>query len=212
MKSNRGMGWIRGILWFSGIMVFIVMIAAVLSFVNPCRKAAPKSTCLNNLKQIGTALNMYERDWDDRFPPLYAVHACAPQGKGWMDNLLVYARNKHITRCPSAPDRLTYSFNRQLSGIKEAKIAKTAETFAIFESVNAMPESNNLNGGEACHPSKDRIPLPGQYIVWPKDAQKLQRHWPDWARQNHEDVTIVVYADGHAKGIVEPCEPYLSLK
>lgn len=26
------------------------------------------SYCLNNLKQIGTAINMYESDWDDRYP------------------------------------------------------------------------------------------------------------------------------------------------
>ena len=213
MMSNRGMEWDRGVLWFFAIIVFIGMVAVVLypvfARVHP---PSPRRDCLCNMKRLSTAMNMYGSDWDDRFPTLTVVQACAPKGKGWEDRLMVYARNKRVNRCPSAPDRLTYSFNRQLAGLKDAKVANSAETVAIFESVNAMPESNNLNGGVVCHPNKDRMPLPGQYIVWPKDADKLQRNWPDWARCNHGDVTMVVYADGHAKGVPSTCEPVLSPK
>jgi prepilin-type processing-associated H-X9-DG protein len=213
MRENGGWGWIGLLLWFLGIMLFIVIAAAILFpvFVRDGHPS-PKTSCLNNLKQLGTALNMYESDWDERLPPLYTVRACAPQGKGWMDKLMVYARNKRISRCPESPDRLTYSFNRRLAGINYDKIAHPADTFSIFESVNALPESNNLNGGEVCHPTRDRIPLPGQYIMWPEDTPKLQRDWPTWARPNHEDITNVIFADGHAKGVPWSQGPRLSPK
>lgn len=212
MKSTRGSGWIDLILWFVRIIVIILIVGAILYFVfSPCgHRALPKTSCLNNLKQLGTALNMYKADWGDRFPALYTTRQSAPEGKAWPARLMPYAKNKRITRCPSAPDRLTYSFNRRLSGIKEVKIARTADTFAIFESVSSAPDNNNLNGGEVCRPTRDSVPLPGRYIIWPDDTRKLQRYWATWARPNHDDITNVVYADGHAKQVTWGYEPKLS--
>jgi prepilin-type processing-associated H-X9-DG protein len=162
---------------------------------------SPRAVCLNNMKQLGSVLTMYQADWDDRFPPLYTTWQRAPSGKAWMDKLLIYAKNKHITRCPEARDRLTYSFNRYLSGIKDAKIADPADTVAVFESLNDSPSNNNLNGDKALLPAKGRLPAPGSYVMWPQSPATLYRNWPDWARPNHEDVTNVLYADGHAKRI-----------
>lgn len=173
---------------------------------------SPKTSCLNNLKQLGVAICMYESEWDDHFPPLYANWQRVPRGRSWMDKFMPYARNKRISRCPSAPDRLTYSFNRRLSGISEEKIAQIADTEAVFESVNSSPENNNLNSDQVCRPNKDSIPLPGRYIIWPQDTRKLQRYWPTWARPNHEDITNVLYTDGHAQRVQWAIAPKLSLK
>jgi len=213
MKSNRGSGWISLVLWFFGIMVFFVIVAAIVfPILMHHHTPSPRVSCLNNLMHLGTALNMYKADWGDRFPPLYTTRQSAPEGKAWPYKLAPYFKNKRILRCPLRPDRLTYSFNRRLSGIPEEKIAQIADTVVIFESVSDSPGNNNLNGDQVCRPPKDRFFLPGQYIMWPKDTRKLQRYWPTWARPNHDDITNVIYADGHAKGVPWSQEPRLSPK
>lgn len=202
--TNAIMGGCAVLLW-----LFIIL-ALLPVFLHS--HGSRRVSCLNNLKQLGTALNMYETDWNDRVLPLYSMRQRVPEGTAWPDKLVPYFKNKRILRCPLRPDRLTYSFNRQLSGIPEEKIAQIADTVVVFESVSDSPANNNLNGDQVCHPPKDRIFQSGQYIVWPQDTRKLQRNWPTWARPNHEDVTNVVFADGHAKGVIWAYEPKLSPK
>jgi len=54
------------------LLVVIAIIAILAAILFPvfarARRAAQRTSCLNNLKQIGIAVNMYESDWDDRYP------------------------------------------------------------------------------------------------------------------------------------------------
>lgn len=105
-----GLGWaVAGTISGAGITVLIIM-----TFFVP-RRAPFKTSCLNNLKQIGTAINMYESDWDDRYPLVsgpgrefervfgmkwnYRTNSTRGERR-WLQNLVApYAKNKKIFMC-----------------------------------------------------------------------------------------------------------------
>jgi prepilin-type N-terminal cleavage/methylation domain-containing protein/prepilin-type processing-associated H-X9-DG protein len=116
------------------LLVVIAIIAILAAILFPvfarARRAAQRTSCLNNLKQIGTAISMYESDWDDRYPlvtgpgrifeetlttlwPTYNAwnfrNANNPSNRSgemrWFQNLVApYARNKKIFMCPSVTE------------------------------------------------------------------------------------------------------------
>ena len=53
------------------IAIIAILASLLLPGLNSAREAARKSTCMNNLKTIGTAANLYRQDFDDHImPPL----------------------------------------------------------------------------------------------------------------------------------------------
>ena len=53
------------------IAIIAILASLLLPGLNSAREAARKSTCMNNLKMIGTAANLYRQDFDDHImPPL----------------------------------------------------------------------------------------------------------------------------------------------
>lgn len=112
------------------LLVVIAIIAILAAILFPvfarARRAAQRTSCLNNIKQIGTAITMYESDWDDRYPLVTGPgrifeetltslwdwsdynfrNASMPSNRSgemrWFQNLAApYARNKKIFMCPS---------------------------------------------------------------------------------------------------------------
>lgn len=51
------------------ISIISILIGLLLPSLNSARKRAKTIDCINNLKQFGTAINMYCDDFDKRFPP-----------------------------------------------------------------------------------------------------------------------------------------------
>jgi len=115
------------------LLVVIAIIAILAAILFPvfarARRAAQRTSCLNNLKQIGTAIQMYESDWDDRYPLASGpgrefeqkiagwsfnyrnvVGNYANSGeKRWFQNLIApYARNRKIFMCPSVGENGTW--------------------------------------------------------------------------------------------------------
>ena len=118
------------------LLVVIAIIAILAAILFPvfarARRAAQRTSCLNNMKQIGVAINMYESDWDDRYPLVTGPGRIfeetltglsgsnnwsnqnhrnvnpkmGRQGeKRWYQNLVSpYARNRKIFMCPSVTE------------------------------------------------------------------------------------------------------------
>jgi len=113
----------------------------------PPEYTATSTTCFNNLKQLGTAFNMYEAAHGDRLPPT----------AGWNDAVLRYARNKRIMVCPETfEDIPSYAMNRRLNGIAESEVADPSHCVMLFESA---PGRNQSGGPEL-------LPRPARHTSW----------------------------------------------
>src|SRR5688572_11065052 len=109
------------------LLVVIAIIAILAAILFPvfakAREAARKTSCLNNLKQIGTALMMYAQDYDETMashpfnggqPGSFA----SPNNYGWSFIFVMlnpYTKNDGIYGCPSAPRTLVGPAGAQIN-------------------------------------------------------------------------------------------------
>lgn len=196
MRRQSGMRYLKVL----GIALLVIIVGALVYELSNPRLVdhVQRTSCLNNLKQIGTALMMYESDWDDRLP-IVSTSQRVREGKAWSDKILAYARNQKIIVCPGMPDRLAYSFNRRLSGVNEGDYTDQAKTVLAFESVNDSTKNNNLNGDTLWNPKTGGLPKSGQFVQWPKHADRYCRNWPAWAEPRHQGRNNVLFWDAHAE-------------
>src|SRR5947209_6884417 len=105
------------------LLVVIAIIALLAAIIFPVlaqmRQDGYKTSCLSNLKQMGTAWMMYAQDYDERFPqsqPLNVWDDCATMKNrsefgGWLGNVLVpYSKNVAIFKCPAVPTGNTVNY------------------------------------------------------------------------------------------------------
>jgi len=117
------------------LLVVIAIIAILAAILFPvfaqARDRARSASCLNNLKQMGTAWMMYLQDYDERMPSAgppgtadatYNAHFCPTMKdrsgySGWIGNvLLAYSKNAGIYQCPSNPTLNTVNYNTGCAG------------------------------------------------------------------------------------------------
>src|SRR5213596_1298043 len=97
------------------LLVVIAIIAILAAILFPvfaqAREKARQTSCLNNVKQIGTGYMMYLQDYDETFPP-HVTERTAPAGTpdtavdrypySYRSKLAPYTKNYGIFKCPSA--------------------------------------------------------------------------------------------------------------
>lgn len=87
------------------LLVVIAIIAILAAILFPvfatARESARKTSCLSNLKQLGTSVQMYVQDYDERFPMVYGASGPVARAAEYI-LLYPYMKNVDILRCPSA--------------------------------------------------------------------------------------------------------------
>lgn len=82
------------------LLVVIAIIAILAAILFPvfakARAQAQKATCLNNLKQIGTAISLYAQDNEHKYP-----QGVDGSGNYWYASMQSYIRNKEVLTCPT---------------------------------------------------------------------------------------------------------------
>jgi prepilin-type N-terminal cleavage/methylation domain-containing protein/prepilin-type processing-associated H-X9-DG protein len=190
------------------LLVVIAIIAILAAILFPvfaqAREAARRTSCLNNTKQVATAVMMYVQDYDEVYAPnLYLQGATAFT---FYDLHVPYMKNDGILLCPSdalkplfsafltscgypfTPSRdVRFSYNGNFCLFNDgsaarpvwsmAAIPRPAETSAFYDGVLMC----NFNS-----PLYD----PGSRTAYPAGGAKAPRH---------QEGVNVAYADGHAK-------------
>ena len=89
------------------LLVVIAIIAILAAILFPvfarARENARKSTCQNNLKQIGLAVMQYCQDYDEKYVSIYddGLGYAAGGRVIWADKLQPYIKNRAVFVCPS---------------------------------------------------------------------------------------------------------------
>ena len=93
------------------VVLFIIslLISLVLPTIGSAMERGRRVRCMNNLKNIGTGLNMYANDHDGKLPtvePVPSIPVGSPPWPTLTDTLLPYLQNQtNIFKCPSDATR-----------------------------------------------------------------------------------------------------------
>ena len=99
------------------IAIIAILAAMLLPALNQAREKARSTTCMNNLKQIGTSMLLYAQDNNNNWAPTHEAWG----GRKWYDLVRKYGQlGKNVNesgslfRCPSEQDLTkvnTYCYN-----------------------------------------------------------------------------------------------------
>ncbi len=85
------------------ISIMAIMAALLFPVFSRAREQARKTSCSNNLKQIGVAVYQYTQDYDDTYFPLQQAVGSTNPGDGmtFVTLLQPYIKSAQVFRCPS---------------------------------------------------------------------------------------------------------------
>lgn len=108
------------------VVIFIISILAgiLMPAFSKAREKARRSFCLNNLKQIFIAFDLYTQDYDNYCPIAARVPSINPDQPRISDLLSPYLKSVEVFKCPSDRKRYferegsSYEYNTNLNGRK----------------------------------------------------------------------------------------------
>ena len=196
------------------LLVVIAIIAILAAILFPvfarAREKARQTSCLSNMRQLGTAIHMYAQDYDERLP----ITMEADEGGAWLalsmwfGGLNPYIMNTQIWWCPSDPDYGrdpnlwgSYIGNGMVTagGRSMTEIRKPAETILLGERADDW------------RATRDPADLTGEYWDMCYDNWEPDGNWhtgtigwpPEWvdclAIERHSGGSNWLFVDGHAK-------------
>jgi prepilin-type N-terminal cleavage/methylation domain-containing protein/prepilin-type processing-associated H-X9-DG protein len=156
------------------LLVVIAIIALLAAILFPvfarARENARKSSCANNMKQIGLGFLQYAQDYDETFFVCAPTQpTCVGQGYGWAGAMMPYVKSTQLYRCPSDSyvvggtttylghtdpyTTVSYAYNRNVAGTPiMADHVGPARTVLSFEcrsvAVLTNPLAPNLGDAE----------------------------------------------------------------
>ena len=196
------------------IAIIAILAAMLLPALNQAREKAKRSSCMNNLKQWGTALIMYADDHNGWFPAGSTAAADRICYNGVYPYLLIkeglagnpivttfqntYSMTRDMFYCPSNPSHNTDAhWNSSFGGSNIARVG-----YPLFTNNNAaladLPQDAD---GKSIIPTK----VHKSQADWVLMADIIYKDGADWVYVNHGAGETnpsggnILYVDGHVK-------------
>lgn len=193
------------------LLVVIAIIALLAAILFPvfarARENARKSSCMNNMKQIGIGVLQYVQDYDETYPVSNNMQGAganyATNGNGnWIAVTQPYIKSWQVFACPSAvpnssltapngPSKTNYFFNGVALGRNQAAIQRTSTLILTHEYAF-------LSSDAFIRPQIDPVntaivaPYNGNYKGWMEAG-------PFKYDKQHFDGGNLLFCDGHVK-------------
>lgn len=197
------------------LLVVIAIISILAAILFPvfarARENARRSSCANNMKQLGLALFQYTQDYDERLP----FHGTGSTDR-WNATVLPYVKTRVIFRCPNAPDARgnalivnhqyysTYAMPgndngartvmADATGLPLASIKEVSRTWMVVESGYGQPGTGNLY--DTAGYGMERVDFAGGVGATAGPEVNAYFH-----HDRHLEGSNVTFADGHVKWI-----------
>ncbi|MGQ9699048.1 MAG: DUF1559 family PulG-like putative transporter [Armatimonadota bacterium] len=192
------------------LLVVIAIIAILAAILFPvfasARERARTTTCLNNQKQIGTALLQYMGDWDEMYPAYNIDTGLWPEAlRGYLPKA-TSAEASSVYMCPSVGEASPTGWGS----------AHTAWVWSQgrYSSVGAYAHNGfvyNCSQADVRDPAGTMFDADGIWIdTWPLNQQKLPKNRETGqddcgmgriAIDRHKGGINMTFVDGHAKWI-----------
>ncbi len=207
MSTRRGFTLIE-------LLVVIAIIAILAAILFPvfarAREKARQTSCLSNVKQIGTALMMYVQDYDEMMPQ-YLI----PTGRSlqpdlpdigydhtvWQDRLYPYVKNWQVWVCPSG------------GGYSGTAREYQGSYAGNYRYVFSHWDDWTYSLADFTHPAETFTVLEGTSYITRYDPGIPSSSGGYWGQldSRHNDQNNVLFLDGHAKTqhdrVVSPQSP-----
>ncbi len=208
------------------LLVVIAIIAVLMAILMPAlsraREQGRRAVCLNNLKQLALAWNMYADENDDKLVNGAAGYSNAQTSWGNHKNELAWvgrcwhSEYRQGQQLPEEEQRAEIMKGALWPYVKDLKLYRCPTglrgellTYAIMFSMNAVchDEVKGVPGAHIKKRSEIHSPAPAYRLVFIDEGwvtpdafavHYIDEHWWDDPPVRHGDGTIVSFADGHS--------------
>ncbi|MBD3174238.1 MAG: DUF1559 domain-containing protein [Armatimonadia bacterium] len=149
-SSNAAVIWIVvGSVGVVALLCVGVLAAILFPVFAKAREKARQTSCLSNVRQIGTVAQMYAVDHGNHLP----------LGASWSSSMGPYIQNRALFICPSdaSSPNSSYRMNRAVAGLDTRSLANPADVPCLFESWSGWDRTGDISDVEPRHAGQANI-------------------------------------------------------